>query len=344
MTTALQRDPHSPVLVTGAGGFIGGRLAERLVEQGHRVRGLVRQTAHAPALAARGVEPVLGDLTQPADLPPAVSGCAVVYHCAGWMGEPSSREAAIAVNREGTGHLLEACLAAGVSRFIHLSTISVYGPTPAGTIDEHTPLWPLGYYRESKIAAEREVASASQRGLVTVVLRPGQVFGPGDRRLAGRVLGYLSRGLPVLVDGGWGFCHPLYVDNLVDALLAAAGAESAAGQVFNLADGDVHWRQFLGHYARMMGRPLRSIPPWLLRAIARGTEGIAALTRRPVLLPADEVAYFLRTSRYSTTQAQEVLRWAPRVPMDAAMDMTEAWLRRVGLLGPSPSTREVARV
>jgi nucleoside-diphosphate-sugar epimerase len=344
VSAALDRTAHSPVLVTGAGGFIGRRLAERLAEQGLRVRGLVRQKEQAAALAARGIEPIFGDLTRAGDLGSAVSGCRIVYHCASWMGEPHSWEAASAVNREGTRHLLEACLAARVVRFIHVSTISVYGPTPERIIDEHTPLWPLGYYRESKIAAEREVEAAARRGLETVVVRPGQVFGPGDRRLAGMVVRWLSRGLPVLVDGGSGFCHPLYVDNLVDALLAAAAAEHAAGQVFNLADCDMRWRQFLGHYARMTGRPLRSIPSWVVRAIARGTEGVAAITKRPAWLPAEEVAYFLRTSQYSRARAQEVLQWMPRVPMHDAMDATESWLRRSGLLGVSSSTKEVACV
>jgi len=343
VNAALDGAVQGPVLVTGAGGFIGGRLAERLAELGLRVRGLVRRKEQAAALAARGIHPIFGDLTRPDDLGAAVSGCGVVYHCAGWMGEPPSWEAARAVNKEGTRHLVEACLAAGVPRFIHLSTISVYGPTPAGIIHEDSPLWPLGYYRASKIAAEAEVEIASRRGLNTVILRPGQVFGPGDRRLAGMVLRWLSRGLPVLVDGGSGYCHPLYVDNLVDALLAAV-TDNAAGQVFNLADCDMSWRQFLGHYARMTGRPLRSIPSWVVRAFARGTEGVAAITRRPAWLPADEVAYFLRTSRYNRTKAQDVLQWEPRVPMHDAMAATENWLRRSGLLGTAPSTKEVACV
>ncbi len=338
MSIALDRIVQGPVLVTGAGGFIGGRLADRLVEHGIHVRGLIRQVEQVPALAKRGIQPVLCDLARPANLAAAVSGCAVVYHCASWMGQPLSWEAAIAVNVIGTRHLLEACLAAGVVRFIHVSTISVYGPTAAGTIDEQTPLWPLGHYRGSKIAAEREVEVASRRGLETVVVRPGQVFGPGDRRLAGLVMRWLSRGLPLLVDGGWGFCHPIYVDNLVDALLVAGIAENAAGQVFNVADDDVPWRQFLGHYARMAGRPLRSMPSWVVRAIAFGAEGVAAVTRRPAWLPSDEVTYFLRTSRYSRARAHAVLRWAPRVPMHEAMDATEAWLRGSGVLGrPAPA-------
>jgi len=335
MSVALDPIMQVPVLVTGAGGFIGGRLADRLVEHGVRARGLTRKVEQAPALATRGIQPILGDLLRPADLAAAVSDCALVYHCAGWMGEPPSWEAATADNVVGTRHLLEACLTAGVARFVYISTISVYGPTAVETIDEQTPLWPLGPYRGSKIMAEREVEAASRRGLETVVVRPGQVFGPGDRRLAGLVLRWLSRGFPLLVDGGRGFCHPIYVDNLADALLCVGIVKDAAGQVFNVADGDLSWRHFLGYFARMAGRPLRSVPSWVVRATAYGAEGIATITRGLTWLSTDEVTYFLRTSRYSWAKARSVLQWTPRVPMDEAMDTTEMWLRDSGMLGRS---------
>src|SRR3990170_3639562 len=246
-----------PVLVTGAGGFIGGRLCERLVLEGVRVRALVRSTDQAARLAARGVEPVRGDLTRPDDLPPAVRGCGVIFHCGAWMGEPWTWEAARAANVEGTRSLLDASLRAGASRFVHVSSISVYGPTTADPIDEQTPLWPLGPYRATKIGAEQEVVSAHGRGLPTVILRPGQVFGPGDLRLSGLVLRWLRRGLPLVVEGGRGFCYPIYIDNLVDALLASATTADAVGGIFNLADADVPWGEFLGSYARMAGRRMR---------------------------------------------------------------------------------------
>ncbi len=318
--------------MTGAGGFIGGRLCERLVNEGVRVRALVRRADQAARLQARGIEPVLGDLTRPDGLPLAVRGCGVVFHCAAWMGEPWTWEAARAANVEGTRSLVEASLGAGASRFVHVSSISVYGPTTADLIDEQSPLWPLGPYRATKIGAEREVAAAHGAGLPTVVLRPGQVFGPGDVRLAGLVLRWLRRGLPLVVEGGRGFCYPIYIDNLVDALLASAVTADAVAGTFNLADADVPWGEFLAYYARMLGRRLRSMPAWVARAATLGMEMVGVLTRGPARGHRADMGYLLRRSRYSTARARAILRWSPRVPLPQAMAATAAWLQEAGLL------------
>lgn len=326
--------PPAPVLVTGAGGFIGGQLTRRLLGQGGRVRVLVRSTQQATALRALGAEPVLGDLTARAGLAEAVRECALVFHCAGWMGSPWSWEAARAVNIEGTRALAEAAAAAGVRRFVHVSSISVYGPTTAETIDEQTPLWPLGPYRATKIGAEEAVADVRRRGLSTVILRPGQVFGPGDRRLSALVLRWLERGLPVLVGGGGGHCYPIYIENFNDALLLAAMSPEADGLVFNVADGDVPWREFLAYYARMGGYPLRSTPAWLVRGITLGMEAAGVLTGGPARGYRPDIGYFMRKSRYSTRQAREILGWNPRVSLEEAMGTTRAWLAAAGLLHP----------
>lgn len=326
----------APVLVTGAGGFVGSRLAGRLVELGLPVRALVRSAEQVRRLESRGVQAVLGDLRQAQGLTDAVRGCEIVFHCAAWMGRPFTREAATAVNVEGTRHLVRASLDAGVSRFVHVSTISVYGPTTVDVIDEQTPLWPLGLYRETKIGAEREVEAARQMGLATVILRPGLIFGPEDTGWSPAAIRWLRRGLPLIVDGGFGFCYPIYVDNLVDALLAAATADDAAGEVLNLADGDVPWREFFGYYAAMAGRRLRSMPSWVVRLITAGSEIVAAIRRRPARWYRTEMGYLLRRSRFSTARARNVLGWSPRVPMREGMLHTEAWLRQSGLL-PQPS-------
>ncbi|MGH2376735.1 MAG: NAD-dependent epimerase/dehydratase family protein [bacterium] len=324
-----------PAFVTGAAGFVGGRLADRLIGMGIPVRGLVRKAEQAARLEARGAHAALGDLTRGDTLADAVRGCDIVFHCAAWMGRPHTREAAVAVNVEGTRRLLRAALDAGIRRFVHVSTISVYGPTTSDVIDEQTPLWPLGLYRETKIEAEREVAKAQHLGLATVILRPGQIFGPDDTGWSPAAIRLLRRGLPLVVDGGHGFCYPIYVENLVDALLSAGDMDGAVGEVMNLADADVPWREFFGYYAAMVGRHLRSFPSWAVRLITTGAEIVSSLTRRPPRWHRTELGYLLRTSRYSTARARAVLRWSPRVPLNDAMRQTEIWLRQSGML-PEP--------
>ncbi len=323
---------RAPAFITGASGFVGGRLADRLMGLGIPVRALVRRDEQVGRLQARGIHALLGDLTRAQTLTDALRACGVVFHCAAWMGRPFAREAAVAVNVEGTRRLLTAALHAGVPRFVHVSTISVYGPTTADVIDEQTPLWPLGLYRETKIGAEREVRAAHRLGLATVILRPGQIFGPEDTGWSPAAIRLLRRGVPVVVDGGRGFCYPIYIENLVDALVSAGEVNDAVGEVMNLADGDVPWREFFGFYAAMVGRGLRSVPSWAVRFITVGAEIVSSLARRPPRWHRSEMGYLLRTSRYSTARARDVLRWNPRVPMGEAMRRTEEWLRQSGML------------
>jgi nucleoside-diphosphate-sugar epimerase len=315
-------------LVTGAGGFIGGHMADRLARTGIAVRGLIRKPAQTADLEARNIRGIIGDLLVAESLIPAVAGCDLVVHCAAWVHTPFSRNAAPEVNSVGTRHLIQACLAARARRVVHVSSISVYGPTSDPVIDETARLWPLGPYRSSKIAGEREVELARAQGLETVIVRPGQVFGPGDITLSGFIRRRLHRGLPLVVDGGTGFCHPVYVDNLVDALMAAALAPQAVGLIFNVADGDVPWHEFLGYFAHMDGRPLRSVPAWMVRGMVTILEGVALVARRPPLFTRAELGYALRKSHYCTQRARTVLGWTPRVSLKEAMDRTEAWLRQ----------------
>jgi nucleoside-diphosphate-sugar epimerase len=243
------------ILVTGGTGFIGGRLVERLVLEGDSdVRVLVRNFAHASRIARFPIEMVHGDVTKPGDVERAVSDCEVVIHCA--YGNSGSKEMQRLVNVAGTENVLAAALHAGVKRVVHLSTVAVYGTTPDGDLDE-TALrrYSGGVYADSKLDAENIALDYARRhGLPVAVLQPTVVYGPFAPVWTVNVLRQLKTGRMILVNGGNGLCNPVYVDDVVSAILLAAVKEEAVGEVFLISgEQPVTWRDFYGRYERMLG-------------------------------------------------------------------------------------------
>ncbi|MFL6196275.1 MAG: NAD-dependent epimerase/dehydratase family protein [Thermoanaerobaculia bacterium] len=245
------------VLVTGATGFIGGRLIERLVvEHGAEVTALVRNLAAAARLARFPVTVARGDVTHPANLATAIQGCEVVFHCA--YGTSGSQKHRGWVNREGTRRVLEASRAAGVSRIVYLSTLMVYGQTEDGDLDESAPRKRFGnVYSDSKLEAER-IALTS--GLPVSVLQPTAVYGPYGGVWTEAVIRSLKSGRQILVNGGDGLGNAVYVDDLVSAMLLAAVKESAVGEAFLISGEEpVTWRELYGFFERMQGTERRTV-------------------------------------------------------------------------------------
>jgi oxidoreductase len=323
--------------VTGATGFIGGHLTKRLVQEGHRVRCLVRESSDTSALEALDVELARGDLTDGASLTRAAQGCGSVLHCAALVSDWATVEEIEQVNVAGTRNVLAASRAATVERFVHVSTTDVYGHPGHPWVEEtHVQAGFSNWYAETKRAAEAEVRRAEQGGLNVVILRPATVYGPGSEDVVGDIARAIHARQMVLVGGGRAVAGLLYVDNLVDAVVLALHSDAAVGEAFNLTDGlDITWRQFLGDLAAGLGYPA---PRWSLPyevalgigfALERGyrlLRRVTGLKTRP-LLSRQAVHVLGRAQDFSNRKARETLGWQPQVSYQEGLAATIEWLR-----------------
>ncbi len=320
------------VLITGATGFIGSHLAERLVNEGAPVRVLVRNPDRLrPALRDR-VEIIQGDLQQPDRFDLAVKDCEIIFHVAGWVGSPNSRTAAYAIGVEATTQLALAARSAGARRFIYTSSVAVYGPVQDGLVDETQAQRPVYLYAEVKSAGERAALAAATDQFGVSIIRPAEVYGPRNHAWTILPVQLAKRRLPSLVGGGHGLTHPVYIDNLIDAYLATAVCPEAIGEAFTICDGSVEWREFFGRFAQMAGRRARSIPVAFVWLGSLFAEMGAAITFQPAVFNRAMISLVTSRSRLSTAKAQRLLNWSPRISFDAGMQCTEAWLHAAGYI------------
>ncbi len=333
-------DPSSEtILVTGASGYIGSRLTSRLLHMDYnRVRALVRDPSRAADLAQQGAEIVQGDLTQPASLAAAVKGVTCIFHAAAWVEEQGSRQQMWAVNVDGTRRLIDSALAAGSPRFVHLSSCAVYGSPQLFGIDEAMPLREgASLYHDSKIAAEKVVWEAQTRGLCAVIVRPSQVYGPGSSQFTVRPVKMIRHKQMILIDGGRHLFKPVFIDNLIDALIVCAHHPEAVGEAFNVSDGfTIPWRLYFGAYATMLGLDsLPSVPYPLAWLAAAGYELMGRLQGKRASVTRRAVASLRSSNSFSNRKARNRLGWDPQVGYEEGMRRTHDWLIKAGLLPQS---------
>jgi nucleoside-diphosphate-sugar epimerase len=244
------------ILVTGATGFIGGRLVERLfLEKGARIRTLVRDFKNASRLARFPVEMIGGDISNGEMVANAMEGCEVVFHCAYDFSGSTEQKEKVSVN--GTENVCRAALKHGIKRLVHVSTISVYGTPPEGDLDEDYPKRATeDVYATTKLAAEELVLDFYARhGLPVAVLQPTIVYGPFSRPWTINPIKQMAEGLVVLPNGGDGICNAVYIDDVVDAMFLAAVKDEALGEVFLIsASKPVLWKEFYGALEGVLGR------------------------------------------------------------------------------------------
>ncbi len=313
--------------VTGATGLVGSHVADRLLARGDSVLALVRRPEAAEDLRARGIDISMGDVGDEDRLRAAVEGSEVVVHCAGAVNLAGDRELLWEVNVRGTERLLAASVEARVSRFVHLSSVAVYGPAPV-PVSENAPKEPAGAYGASKWEAEKVVQRYErEHGLEAVVLRPCTIYGEGDRH-AVQALSRVAR-LPLipLPRRGNRLLDLVHAADVADAVLSAATSSTALGKAYNITDGEKHThREILMALERVTGRRPRilSVPG----------PAMAALKALPNLLQYASPSAAKRFKRlgaidldihYSIEAARRDLGYQPKVRLEEGLARALGW-------------------
>jgi len=307
----------APVLVTGAGGFIGRHLLKRLLDQHDRVRVLVRREIPADPR----VEMVIGDLGDSAAVDRAVAGTEIVYHVGAAMS--GSREDFERGTVIGTRNIIASMRQHHVRRLVYLSSLSVLhaaAAKPGMTMREDWPLEPRAYergaYTQTKLAAEQLVRQATD--MQVVILRPGQVFGPGAPVLTGAVARHV-KGKYVILGNGQLVLPLVYVADLVDAILLAAKRETGLFQIVDT--GNITQEQLTRRVAGENAK-LVKIPFPVVFLLAFGVEMLGKLLKRSVPLTRYRLKSALAPIAFDCSAAKNELGWKPRVGLEEGLQRT----------------------
>jgi len=329
------------VLVTGAGGFIGGYLLEKLLAAGHRVRGLALDEADAARIRRAGdVEVVSGDVRDIEALHAAAHRVEAVFHLAARVSDWGTWPQFEAVTVRGTRNMLQAAAEAGAGRFLLFSSTAVYPRLKRGAppLDETSPYAgrgnPWGFYGRSKILVEEEALRYHRDGRLGVtIIRPVSIYGPGDHTFIPRIVRYL-RGLTAAWVGSYNpFVPFLYVTDAAEGALAAGTDDRAIGQIYTLGpDPEFRIREFIGAICRELGiRPPRFTIPYAVAAPLAGlSEGRARLIRaaEPPSLTRMSVFLMSQDQRFDVSKARRDLGWGSQASMEEGVRLTAEWVRR----------------
>ncbi len=311
--------------------MVGSHIVERLVEEGVEVRAFIRPMSDTSYLQTLPVQVRRGEIADGEAIRRAMEGIQIVFHAAGYLHMGSAFAARESftpyrvVNIDFTEALLDSAVTNGVTRFVYVSSVAVYGPEARAPISEESPLEPVSSYGRSKVVAEAIVQSYHRsKGLATTVIRPCIIYGPRDRHFLPGAIKLANLPILPLVDGGRRRIDLVHVNDVVDLMLLAGRAEQAIGRVYNAASGaPPAFREVLEAYRRVAGRAARivTLPPYafvllgpllryLLVRMAPGVEGLI----NPV-----GIAYLKRDVYFDMRRAREELKYAPRIAFEQGL-------------------------
>lgn len=325
------------ILVTGGTGFTGKALVNRLLNDGHEVVALdYKEGLKTEELRARGAEVVIGSVTDKEILEKCMPGVDVVQHLAAAFRELNVPDTYYYdVNVNGTRNVLDAARRHGVRKVVYCSTCGVHGNIDNPPGGEDAPIQPADYYQKTKYQAEPFVKEASKNGLDAVILRPAAIYGPGDPERFFMIFKRVSKGTFPMFGNGRTFYHPLYVDNLVDALVLAMAPGKGTGEAYLIADEQYVTIEDL---VRRIGKALNvnvKVPHYPVMPLVVSGRVMETLCRpfgiTPPIFPR-RVDWYRQNRAFKIGKAKRDLGYDPKVGLDEGLKRTAEWYKQEGYL------------
>ena len=322
-------------LVTGATGFTGTALCERLIRDGWGVNAFVRSSSQIEHLEKLGVRCIENDITNEESVRETFPDVDVVFHiAAAYRAEHADHSEFQQVNVDATRHMLEEAQRRGVSRFVHCSTVGVQGEIEDPPATENYRFKPGDHYQESKLAGEQLALEFAAKGLKVSVVRPVGIYGPGDTRFL-KLFRPVANGYFIMIGAGDSLYHMTYIDDLVNGFLLAATREEAIGEVFTIAGAEyTTLNELVDRIATAIGVKRRRIhiplKPVLWASVVCDRV-FRSLGMSPPLYPR-RVEFFMLDRAFSIDKARKLLGYKPGVSLEDGLRRTAEWYRAENLL------------
>ena len=322
-----QKKPKK-VLITGANGFIGNTLMRYYKAKKVSVVGV--------DLVGNGDDIIEGDIANPETISHLLESCDVIVHTAALVSNSIADRDMWRVNVLATRNLIAAAEKYKIRRFVQLSSIVANGNTAEGELDEDHPVHADGgSYVLTKLASEHTVLAAQAKSsLELVIIRPGDVYGPGSRPWIILPLEAINSGAFLLPAKGEGFFRPIYIDDLVRGIALAVSTKEANGEIFNLScEGYMTTKEFFSHHYRWKNKrgPMVVSTKLALFAAAAATR-IANLTGGVNEASTSTVTQLCTKSWFSITKAERILGWKPEISFEEGIVRSKVWAQGQGLI------------
>jgi nucleoside-diphosphate-sugar epimerase len=319
------------ILITGAGGFIGKRLVAKALNLGYKVVGLESNSARADEVEREfGIEVILGSIANKEIRTMALKKISTVINTVAVMKEAGDIDEFRKINVEATYQLADEAKKAGAKVFVHLSSVMVYGFHYPPFVTEIGPLDGTGSaYAQTKIEGEHALLPLNQANKYgVIILRPGDVYGPGSEPWVTRPLQVMDKGLFALPSGGEGMMNLTYVDNLADAVFLAID-QKVFGEIINITDGKpITWKEYFMDLARIAKRPLpKSLPYAVAKTLVAISSPFFKLFQGESPLSPEGIDFIMRPHPVSMEKSKRLLNFVPKVSYKEGLDKTEEWLR-----------------